>query len=158
MSELFNSALLSPAEAFARAHRATASGMSLDLLAHGDVAVLRTPEVEIMFLSGVPAAYFDKKLGSLFVSDDLKLGSLSWHREQIADYWKRRPITWTSQIAIFSALRCRREHEPKCNRSHDVTCKRRHFERCTKLHRKGPQPRRERPFSGERKLLLDRSK
>lgn len=130
--------LCEPATGIARREQAAALGMSAHAPQHGDVIILRTPAVEIMFLSGVPAAYLDKRLRKLFVVAELKGSPFDWHREQIERYWRRRDWHWTEHEKIFAALTCRREHNPQCTREHNGKCRRVHFERCTRPHLRRP--------------------
>lgn len=117
--------------------RSVAAGMFLDLRKHGDVAVLETSVVEVMFLSGVPAAFYDKRRKVLCVSSDLKVGDLGWHRQQVADYWRGERFEWTPQAAVFGALLTQ-----PCLRPHNPPCERPHFNRCTRPHLSQPRPER----------------
>jgi len=109
---------------------ATDAGLWLDSCGHGDVAVLHTKTVELMFLAGVPAAYFDKRSKQLFVADALQAHDYDWHRLRIELYWRSKRWNWVAHDVIFAALACRLDHEPKCRRAH--------FQRCTRPHLRKP--------------------
>lgn len=127
--------------------------VNLDLMKHGDVAVLKTASVEVAFISGEPVAYRDIRSNALFVSNELDDDRHSWHCEQVAGIWPGRLWTWISCEAVVGALICKREHNPRCAREHEPQCTRQH--RCTRPHLRGPRPK---PGSGSPVKLLDRGK
>jgi hypothetical protein len=81
--------------ALAREERAETGKPYLDLLKHGDVAVLTIKGKSVVFICGVPRAAFDSQSGVLMMSRQInRLDSAEWHLEMIYAAikvkWRRR--------------------------------------------------------------------
>lgn len=136
--------LMTPQEKAVYAREATARGMYLDLLEHGDVALLKLPAFDLLFITGRPAA--KRAAGVIYVSRMLKNGERDWHRDMVRTVFGEANWQWCDQYELDQALVCKRSHT--CTREHNSRCTRQHDPICKRRHVTGIKP----------KKLLDRSK